>query len=700
MRVDFTRLTPWSGVLRAFPVVALVTFGLGIGSAKTALTLGIGANLVAVVSLVGSTRVAMSVVHFDVIGLGFATFVGAATAFNTPLHLTVLAIWCFGAGMLVVFGLGPATAGVQSVVAFVVFGRFSDDPVAALALGALVASGAAIEGLTLLALRLPASTRAQRVRLGLAYHRLSSLTEQADSTAGEVAADLESAAQLIKSGTAVVGDHDESQLQSLIDEGRRARLELIAIAGLRRRLEPEADPSVRDAIASALQAANGEISAVGAGLRSRAVVNRVGIEAREFARQLVAFRALVEASLPDNPLAAQLLTHLEALAGQLRAVTALLDSANDAGRRTPRSHTPSQLPSVRALAAAASSDVAILRESLTLSSSAFRHALRLAVAVPGAELIANALGLPRSYWVAFAVAVVLKPDYSSLFRRGLARVIGTILGATLAALIVGGLHPDTAMTVLLVALCAWAAYTFWRASFAVATGFVTALVLFLLSTTQVDTLSTATDRLIDTVLGGAIALGVYLAWPTWSSSDAYDALRRLVDAERAYLAVLFAAIESNKDARLQFSERTRALRLAFGDAQAAIGRSTDEPRRHRLDADFGRGMLAAANRVAESAHSLRAEIERGLSIAPLPAFEELAASLDSALSKLAKRLAGHLGPESFRIRDQYLVAATELKRHGASPVIALQLDEIVDAVNTMEAIVVDDSERGAQKEQR
>jgi uncharacterized membrane protein YccC len=340
----------------------------------------------------------------------------------------------------------------------------------------------------------------------------------------------------------------------------------------------------------------------------------------------------------------------------------------------------------------ASSDVAFVRESLTLSSSAFRHALRLALAVPVAELIANALGLPRSYWVAFAVAVVLKPDYSSLFRRGLGRVVGTILGATLAALIVGGLHPDTAVTVVLVALCAWAAYSLWRASFAVAISFVTALVLFLISTTQVDTLSTATDRLIDTVLGGAIALGIYMAWPTWSSSDAYAALERLVADERVYLSDLLIAIEGDPNARTRLGERARAVRLAFGAAEAAIGRARDEPRRHRFDDDFGRGILAAARRVVQSAHSLRSEIERGLSIAPLPPFEELTSLLDRALTSIATQLGGDLNHEDFGLRDHYLVTANSLAERGASPVIALQLDEIVDAVNTMGAIVREHNE--------
>lgn len=43
IRVDLAHITPWGGALRAIPVVALVTFGLGIGigSPRTALTFGV-----------------------------------------------------------------------------------------------------------------------------------------------------------------------------------------------------------------------------------------------------------------------------------------------------------------------------------------------------------------------------------------------------------------------------------------------------------------------------------------------------------------------------------------------------------------------------------------------------------------------------------------------------------------------------------
>src|SRR5487761_2532841 len=155
LRIDFARATPIAALVRTAPVVVLVAIGLGFHNPRSALTLGVGANLVAMVSLSGTSRVRISVLALDVVGLALATFVGSSTASNSALHLVVLMLWCFSAGMLVLFGISAATAGVQSVIAFVVFGRFVDDPVSALGLAGFVASGAAIEGLVVLFLHLP-----------------------------------------------------------------------------------------------------------------------------------------------------------------------------------------------------------------------------------------------------------------------------------------------------------------------------------------------------------------------------------------------------------------------------------------------------------------------------------------------------------------------------------------------------------------
>ena len=55
------------------------------------------------------------------------------------------------------------------------------------------------------------------------------------------------------------------------------------------------------------------------------------------------------------------------------------------------------------------------------------------------------------------------------------------------------------------ALAAGLAYSTWPASFAVAIGLVTSLVLIMLSVSTTNSVGTALDRLIDVVLGAIIS---------------------------------------------------------------------------------------------------------------------------------------------------------------------------------------------------
>jgi uncharacterized membrane protein YccC len=681
VRIDLARATPFAALVRALPVVALFAIGLAFHNPRSALTLGVGANLVAMLSLSGAARVRASLFALDVVGLGLATFVGSASASNEALHLGLLALWCFGAGILVLFGISPATAGVQSVIAFVVFGRFVDAPIPALGLAGFVMSGAAIEGAVLLLFHLPPTLGLQRSRLAAAFERLSALVNDASSAASVTSAEsLEAATEVLNSST-LFGRSDVRSLRSLVDEGRRIRLELIALRGIRRRLSnvwsdeiAAAFEALMGAVAVSLSELATVINHPRNGLRAAAHVADISARIESFSARLGGDSEAIELQCAE---------HLSALAGQIRSAVRLMVSrgaveAHEVGTRERRDFA--------VVLAAISGDVNLVRSSLHLGSSARRHAIRLALAVPGALLIADALGLPRAYWVAFSVAVVLKPDYSSLFRRGLGRVIGTMIGATLAALVVGGLHPGTLAIVALVGATAWLGYSLWQASFPVAIGFITALVLCMLSTTQVDTLSTAGDRLLDTVIGGLIALGIYVVWPTWSATGAYVALASLIRAQADYLDAVLRRVEGLSDPDESIVAKARLARLAWANAEAVIGRSVDEPAAHRIDADFGSGVLASARRLIESAHSLRVEAHRGIVVAPVESLERLRDGLCQALDRIAEELVADRPHAPFELRARFDQVARDLAGMGAPPSIALQLDEIVDAVNSLDAL--------------
>ena len=62
-------------------------------------------------------------------------------------------------------------------------------------------------------------------------------------------------------------------------------------------------------------------------------------------------------------------------------------------------------------------------------------ALRLMLSIGVAALVSQALPVQRSYWVVLTVAIVLRPDFGSVFARALQRGIGTVVGAVLGAIV-------------------------------------------------------------------------------------------------------------------------------------------------------------------------------------------------------------------------------------------------------------------------
>jgi len=681
LRPDWTLLRPVVGAITALPVVVVFGLGLVLGSPRAAISMALGANLIAIVSLVGAPRLPLRIALIDAGAMGLSVFTGSVTGPYPWLHGAVLIPLCFATGMLVVFGQTQATVGTQAIIAYLVIGRFSEAPFASFHTALFVIAGALIEVLALIVLRLPPSLHYQRSRLADSFDALAELAvRDPHRSTIDVAAALDDSERTL-SASSLFGRTDARELRAALDQARRIRRELSTIAGLRARLATEGNLRAEMTIDACLEQAAAALTAIASALRHPG-------QPMAWQSAAAAYRGSVtlleQAFGRDDSMhglgAKHCIAGLSAIGGQIRAAGKLVDTAGSAGQRAlwrPSIAIP-PIPEPGRLRR----DVEIMLENLQSDSPAFRHAVRLAVAVPVSAVLASWLSLPRGFWVPYAVAVILKPDYSTLFGRGVGRIIGTLLGATLAAVLVSGLHPDLVLTTVLVALTAWAAYSTWVASFSVGTGFVTALVLILLSTSLPNPVSTATDRLIDVMFGGAIAAAAYLVWPTSPRAAVGQAQSDLFAALRSYLDLIFDVVEGKPITRASISLRSRANRLAWAKAEAAVGRSIQEPSSTRIDPSEGRGLLAAALRIARASHALRTEAEQGTTI---PAFDELDAlrgGLLEALAALVNCFADRPPGPVPDLRQLYRAMEQSVGEIVMPRSIELHLDELVNATNT------------------
>ena len=115
---------------------------------------------------------------------------------------------------------------------------------------------------------------------------------------------------------------------------------------------------------------------------------------------------------------------LDALTGQLASAVELAAHATPAGAKEFERRESAQPWSLRVAGV-----FAVLRANYSLESAAFRHAVRLAVCVGIADTLTRSFGLPRGYWGPMTVAIVLKPDFTTTFTRGVLRLAGTSRGS-------------------------------------------------------------------------------------------------------------------------------------------------------------------------------------------------------------------------------------------------------------------------------
>ena len=105
--------------------------------------------------------------------------------------------------------------------------------------------------------------------------------------------------------------------------------------------------------------------------------------------------------------------------------------------------------------------------------------------------------------------IVLKADYRSIGHRGLWRLVGTLVGGTLAGLLVFA-HLDTTASLALTIVLLYFTYVLHNAYYGVFVGVMTAWLVVMLGLGQHFEAAVAWHRAVFTVLGGVLAMAVEL----------------------------------------------------------------------------------------------------------------------------------------------------------------------------------------------
>jgi hypothetical protein len=234
-------------------------------------------------------------------------------------------------------------------------------------------------------------------------------------------------------------------------------------------------------------------------------------------------------------------------------------------------------PEERAGAAAPRPEIerrARLRELVdrTLASAESRSfAVRLALCMAIAEVARQNVPTQRPYWVLLTVAIVLKPDFGSVFTRAVQRGAGTMLGVLLGTALLA-LLPRSPW--LLLAMAVFAAILPWarNANFGLFSVFQTPLIILLLDLATPSGAQLVGARLVDTLIGcGIVLVFGYLLWPQTWRAPLDDALRGAARALDRFIDAAF------NESPVETRRARRASYRALAELQTQLQRRLAEP---------------------------------------------------------------------------------------------------------------------------
>jgi uncharacterized membrane protein YccC len=368
--------------------------------------------------------------------------------------------------------------------------------------------------------------------------------------------------------------------------------------------------------------------------------------------------------------AAVLLDRIAMFAGVAAANVAALDGT------TPLA--PANLPEVEE-ATEPLALLAPLRSVVAQDSLVLRHALRVGVVTATAVWLAGALGLPRGYWVTITVVIIMQPYTGVTTLKAVQRVLGTVIGGMLTA-VLGALFHDPIAILVMSFVFAAVSVALLPINYAAFSVFLTPTFVLLAEASAGDW-HLAWIRVLDTLIGGALALlGARLLWPApeWRRLPTY--LAAALRANGEYLrTVVTRFADRSDDASRAMGERRREAALATINAEESFQRLMGEHGGSSEALAPAMTFLTYIRRMTVSTAAL-AVSRHAVDPATASVLDQFAATASSRIDRVAARLASS---DASGGEQATLAAGSTGDLRPADPVVRARLTRLARQLDTL-----------------
>lgn len=320
----------------------------------------------------------------------------------------------------------------------------------------------------------------------------------------------------------------------------------------------------------------------------------------------------------------------------------------------------------------------VLRNNISLSSSHFRHALRITIALLLGYLFSlfQFLGIGHTYWILITIVAILKPAYSITKQRNLLRLYGTVAGAVIAYGILHFIHINEVLfTILLLSMIM--CFSFLKGKYFWAVLFMT-IYIFLsfnfLSPGNVNVIFK--DRIVDTIIAAIItSLVAYIVLPVWEHTQNLDLMKKSAEANLSYFqSVISKFLEEKYDLEDYKVKRKNAI-ISLANLSDNFQRMISDPKNQQKKLEVVHQFVATSHLITAYTASLSQYVKDDEKYPEIDA-ESWSRKIEAEMQKVSILLHGdtiteelkkesRIEPEDSSLEDLILKRKTELTENEA-----------------------------------
>ncbi|QGZ43101.1 FUSC family protein [Pseudoduganella flava] len=287
-------------------------------------------------------------------------------------------------------------------------------------------------------------------------------------------------------------------------------------------------------------------------------------------------------------------------------------------------------------------ELQVMLSHFRMDSPIFRFSLRVAMAIAVGLAVGTLLPYSaHSYWIILTIVIILRPSFAMTKQRRSDRIVGTVIGCVITALILVFFnHPAVVLAALILSTIATPTFVYLRYRYTAIA--VSIMILLQMNLAAGGSIQVITERLVDTFIGAAVATVFSFVLPSWEYQSLPKLIQQVLAANLRYMEAAFELLQGKCRNDFPYRIQRKGLMDALATLSGAMVRMLDEPASKRRAVEDINLFIVQNYLLVAHVAALRAILRRH--VKDIPAREVnrmLAASHVQVCRTLAEALAKH-----------------------------------------------------------